>query len=496
MFYVLVLFFVLSVLLLINNPKNKDTYKFVFIILSFLMYVFLETVAASKNSSYQYIGSPLYMLDYSLFTKLAYIKCSYYSLVNASIVCCLVYTAACSFFSYPFMIGGRNALRISVTAASCIIFVFFNSPSIGIRVYQTICRYDLSLVLLTWFTIVRNISCFILIAEVVINNIILHRYCRNTLIWLKRWHVNTYNIYQLFLNAVFSLLMLQNMIWPFERGEMKQNILVLGKSPCFMSGTSYMLLGIISFSASVFMLFSVFHYKTFSSVIMIKVKEYFLNRNAQKAKKQIRTYFHSFKNHLLAVESLCSRAIAAETPAQKDELLKKINTLSETSMASISAMLNALNRIDLDEHDDDIISCIETAIISANIPENISLIKHYNTNVNIVTFDYYHMTEMFKNIFCNAADAVSAAGGDDGEIIVEINADKDIFEISIRDNGIGMDKKTSRKMFRPLYTTKKKANDWGVGMFYVHKVVAAHGGFIRVLSSPGKGTQISVFFPI
>lgn len=105
------------------------------------------------------------------------------------------------------------------------------------------------------------------------------------------------------------------------------------------------------------------------------------------------------------------------------------------------------------------------------------------------------LPKCLKNIFRNAVDAITASERTNGEISVYINSDKDIFEVSIRDNGIGMSAKTRRRMFRPMYTTKVKKNYWGVGMFYVHNVVSSHGGFIRVLSTPGKGTQISIFFP-
>ena len=80
MIYVLVLFAVLAALLLINNPKNKDTYRFIFIIFSFSLVAVFDTIAASKTISYQYTGNPLYALDYRIFTKLSSRKLSYYFL--------------------------------------------------------------------------------------------------------------------------------------------------------------------------------------------------------------------------------------------------------------------------------------------------------------------------------------------------------------------------------------------------------------------------------
>lgn len=410
-----------------------------------------------------------------------------------SIVCAVLYNLSCAFFSHRFMLLENKPLRFVLTATICIMYSIFNNPSVNLRIYQAIYYHGFPTALLLMFAFARNFICILFLINIFSNNIVLLRNYRNTTMWLKKWHVSSYNIYLLFLNVIFALMITQDMIWSTNSVKLAKCLLAFSKNSYFMSATSYTLLGAIICSLSVFMLFSVFHYKTFGSII--KVKGFFLNRNAQKTKKQIRTYFHSFKNHLLAVESLCSRAIAAESPALKNELLNKINTLSQNSMVSITSMLNSFNGIDLDERNDDIISCIETAIICSNIPEDIKILKLYNTNFKILKFDYFHLNEMFKNIFCNAADAIKASNRKDGTITIEINSDKDIFEISIRDNGIGMDKKTKRQMFKPLYTTKIKKNYWGIGMFYVHNVVASHGGFIRVVSSPEKGTQISIFFP-
>lgn len=397
------------------------------------------------------------------------------------------------FFCFGFMMPHLKKYRLISVAASCMLYFIFNNPSLNTRIYQLIYYHGLSLNLLRAFSLVRDISCVLLLADAFVNNIILFQYCRNTSVWLKKWQITSYNIYQLSLNVLFSIFVIQDTVWSFDVALLSEKALSFSKKSYFMSGNSYILLGLIILFVSVFMLFSVFHYKTFGS--MIKLKGFFLNRSAQKTKKQLRTYFHSFKNHLLTVQSLAGQGLSAGTSAQKDEMFRKIKTLSETSMANISAMLDSFNGVDLDENDDDIISCIETAIAGPNIPPGIKIIKHYSTNPRMLTFDYFHITEMFKNIFRNAVDAITASERTNGEISVYINSDKDIFEVSIRDNGIGMSAKTRRRMFRPMYTTKVKKNYWGVGMFYVHNVVSSHGGFIRVLSTPGKGTQISIFFP-
>ncbi len=65
--------------------------------------------------------------------------------------------------------------------------------------------------------------------------------------------------------------------------------------------------------------------------------------------------------------------------------------------------------------------------------------------------------------------------------------------VEIADNGVGMDDATLRRLFEPYFTTKAKGT--GLGMPIVQQIVDRVGGFIRVASSPGRGTTVRMYFP-
>ncbi len=65
-------------------------------------------------------------------------------------------------------------------------------------------------------------------------------------------------------------------------------------------------------------------------------------------------------------------------------------------------------------------------------------------------------------------------------------------EFSIRDDGKGMDKKTSSRMFEPFFTTKFYGS--GLGMSAVYGIIKKHGGAIIVESAVNKGTCIKIYF--
>jgi signal transduction histidine kinase len=62
------------------------------------------------------------------------------------------------------------------------------------------------------------------------------------------------------------------------------------------------------------------------------------------------------------------------------------------------------------------------------------------------------------------------------------------------DTGCGMDDVTLSKMFEAFFSTKP--NGSGLGLPTTEKIVAAHGGRIRVQSEVGRGTQITIELPV
>ncbi|PZP36666.1 MAG: hypothetical protein DI603_01520 [Roseateles depolymerans] len=72
----------------------------------------------------------------------------------------------------------------------------------------------------------------------------------------------------------------------------------------------------------------------------------------------------------------------------------------------------------------------------------------------------------------------------------------DEVELSVIDDGRGMDESVRRRIFDPFFTTKLGTGGSGLGMHIVHSIVTnVLGGQIEVRSAPGEGTQMLMRLP-
>jgi signal transduction histidine kinase len=70
-------------------------------------------------------------------------------------------------------------------------------------------------------------------------------------------------------------------------------------------------------------------------------------------------------------------------------------------------------------------------------------------------------------------------------------------ELSVTDDGRGMDESVRRRIFDPFFTTKLGTGGSGLGMHIVHSIVTnVLGGQIEVKSTPGHGTQMLMRLPL
>ena len=109
-----------------------------------------------------------------------------------------------------------------------------------------------------------------------------------------------------------------------------------------------------------------------------------------------------------------------------------------------------------------------------------------------VMLDYNRMKQVIVNVLKNAIEAKKNEGKN--KIWIEIEEEKEKVVIFIRDNGIGMDSNTLKKVDEMFYTTKEKGT--GLGVSLSKEIVELHGGAMKYYSTLGKGTTVAISLPL
>jgi signal transduction histidine kinase len=83
---------------------------------------------------------------------------------------------------------------------------------------------------------------------------------------------------------------------------------------------------------------------------------------------------------------------------------------------------------------------------------------------------------------------------------VIVTVDKDYLYISISDQGIGIERKDSSKIFDKFYRSEsdsgRKITGSGIGLTLVKEIIESHGGNITVESERNKGSTFTIQLPI
>jgi CheY-like chemotaxis protein/anti-sigma regulatory factor (Ser/Thr protein kinase) len=106
------------------------------------------------------------------------------------------------------------------------------------------------------------------------------------------------------------------------------------------------------------------------------------------------------------------------------------------------------------------------------------------------------LSQVFLNLFVNAAHAIDEGTVDANEIRVSTWSEDDIVCAEVRDTGKGIAPEHLGKLFEPFFTTKEVGVGSGLGLPISKGIVEGYGGTITVESEVGKGTSFTIRLPI
>jgi len=197
---------------------------------------------------------------------------------------------------------------------------------------------------------------------------------------------------------------------------------------------------------------------------------------------------HEFKTPIATI-STAIEAIESFNVADNKEKTKQYAAISAFQLKKLHVMVEKLLETATLDSESLMLQKEPTNIIDliAKIAKKFELLTKKNikftTNIDskILKIDLFH----FENAVSNLVDNAIKYGGD----IIEININPvlNVTEISVADNGKGIDKSHQERIFDKFYRVPKgnthDVKGFGIGLYYAQKIIEKHNGSINISSS-------------
>lgn len=121
------------------------------------------------------------------------------------------------------------------------------------------------------------------------------------------------------------------------------------------------------------------------------------------------------------------------------------------------------------------------------------IVSQLNAQNAMAKVDDVHLTNVFNNLMENAVKYCK-----DVPLVITVTTFnvKDMLCISIEDNGLGMRREDTKRIFDKFYrATTDNVKGFGLGLAYVKQIIEAHNGTIRVNSELGMGSKFIIEIP-
>lgn len=147
----------------------------------------------------------------------------------------------------------------------------------------------------------------------------------------------------------------------------------------------------------------------------------------------------------------------------------------------------------------------KTVIMFGGSRREIRIKDEYQENLYRVRADQIQIEQVLFSLFTNAWEAMPDGGNiyiKTRDIVFNNNNVRPLgvpagryAQITIKDNGTGMDNSTRQRVFEPYFTTKERGRGTGLGLAAAFGIIKGHGGMIEVESEKAKGTTVVFCLP-
>ncbi len=219
---------------------------------------------------------------------------------------------------------------------------------------------------------------------------------------------------------------------------------------------------------------------------------------------------HEFRTPVNVIFSMCQllelylKDESQEVPREK--MLGKIHKIKQNCNRFTKIINNVIDvsqmgsgELQLQLENQDIVDLVRQVIKSVKdyIPDKrFELAFQTNVEELLMAIDPFQIKRVIMNLISNAFKFSS-----DGDLVtVTLRQEEDMVEISVSDQGIGIEEKYFKAIFNQFSQVDKslmrQAEGSGIGLSLVKAIVDLHNGEVSVTSESGKGSTFKIKLPV
>ena len=214
---------------------------------------------------------------------------------------------------------------------------------------------------------------------------------------------------------------------------------------------------------------------------------------------------HDFRNLLMVIqgstELILDREVEADSQADLERVVEATDKASELTQRLLAFAQRHEVSTEVLQPNDAVRSV--SRLMSRLVRDDIRVELDLHSKARFVLADAGQLENILVNLVTNATDAMPEGGTVTVATRPVELAEGDIegmkaglySEISVTDEGTGMDAETIRRAFEPFFTTKEVGRGTGLGLAMAHGLVTAAGGTVLIHSEVGVGTKLRILMP-
>ncbi len=216
---------------------------------------------------------------------------------------------------------------------------------------------------------------------------------------------------------------------------------------------------------------------------------------------------HDFNNLLMGILGNASLLLRDKSPDDGD--VKRLESIEQYAKSGSDLTRQLLGFAKGGKY--------QVSVIDLNrlIEKNTKMFARTHKEINVrtsladdlwhVEADYSQIEQVLYNMYVNAWQAMENSGDltvstsnrtlNQSDVAAYNIKAGDYVQISVTDNGIGMDANTIQRIYDPFFTTKERGRGTGLGLASAYGIIKNHSGLIKVFSKPNQGTTFYIFLP-